>query len=107
MLYKLFSKLNEDGHLGNTVVVFMSDHGIRWGDIRGTYQGQLEERLPFVVMALPKQFRQQYPEALQNLKTNLRRLTTPFDLHETLNDFLDVNRLIQIKKDPDKTISRG
>lgn len=103
----MFSKLNGDGHLSNTVVVFMSDHGIRWGSIRSTYQGQLEERLPFVVMALPKQFRQQYPKAFQNLKTNVRRLTTPFDLHETLNDFLDVNKLIKMRNVPDKIISRG
>lgn len=85
----------------------MSDHGIRWGDIRGTYQGQLEERLPFIVMALPKQFGQQYPEALRNLKTNVRRLTTPFDLHETFNDFLDSSRFIQIENVANKTISRG
>lgn len=106
-MYNLFSKLNEDGHLSNTVVVFMSDHGMRWGNIRNTYQGQLEERLPFVVMVLPKQFRQQYSEALQNLKTNVRRLTTPFDLHETFNDFLDVNKLEKMRNVPDKTISRG
>lgn len=40
-----------DGVLDKSVVVFVSDHGIRWGDIRETYQGRLEERLPFLMVS--------------------------------------------------------
>lgn len=71
----------------------MSDHGIRWGGIRQTYQGQMEERLPFVILALPERFRDRYAQAVANLNLNVRRLTTPFDLHETLKQLLDVSTL--------------
>ncbi|VEN58507.1 unnamed protein product [Callosobruchus maculatus] len=86
---KFFQELEEGGHLNNTALVFMSDHGIRWGDIRQTYQGRMEERLPFVFVRLPKWYTNQFYKAYSNLKRNTRRLTTPFDLHETLYDLLD------------------
>lgn len=85
--YKNFFKsLNDGGHLENTVLIFLSDHGIRWGSIRETYQGRMEERLPFVMIKLPKWYRNQHQRANYNLMKNSRRLTTPFDLYETLND---------------------
>ncbi|KAJ3655276.1 hypothetical protein Zmor_014412 [Zophobas morio] len=87
--YKFFRKLKENGHLDNTITIFMSDHGIRWGDIRQTYQGQMEERLPFVFIVLPEWYKGQYQNAYNNLLRNTRRLTTPYDLHETLKDFLN------------------
>lgn len=85
----------------------MSDHGIRWGDIRKTYQGQMEERLPFVIITLPKWLKETYPVAAANLKKNVRRLTTPFDLHETLKDLLDVNNLNKPRTIINETVSRG
>ncbi|KAJ8921093.1 hypothetical protein NQ315_015891 [Exocentrus adspersus] len=81
-----FKNLKEGGHLERTALVFMSDHGIRWGDIRQTYQGRMEERLPFVIISLPAWYRERYRRAYSNLQKNVRRLTTPFDLHETLKD---------------------
>ncbi|XP_066260686.1 uncharacterized protein [Euwallacea similis] len=91
--HALFMELKQSGHLENTIMIFMSDHGIRWGDIRQTHQGQMEERLPFVFMVIPDWMGKNFPRAIANLKTNVRRLTTPFDLHETLRAFLDVTRL--------------
>ncbi|XP_066157418.1 uncharacterized protein [Euwallacea fornicatus] len=91
--HSLFMELEQSGRLENTVTIFMSDHGIRWGDIRQTHQGQMEERLPFVFMVIPHWIRKNFQRAIANLKTNVRRLTTPFDLHETLRAFLDVSRL--------------
>lgn len=32
------------GALNNTFLILMSDHGIRWGSFRNTYQGMMEER---------------------------------------------------------------
>ncbi|KAK5646627.1 hypothetical protein RI129_005091 [Pyrocoelia pectoralis] len=84
-----FNNLIDSHILNNTVLIFMSDHGIRWGDIRETYQGLLEERLPFLFMVLPKNYRYLYPEAFANIKRNIKSLTSPFDLHETLKDLLD------------------
>ncbi|KAG5881567.1 hypothetical protein JTB14_035011 [Gonioctena quinquepunctata] len=88
--YKAFFKtLKDEKLLENTVLVFMSDHGIRWGGIRQTFQGRMEERLPFVMLALPDWYRNQHRRAYNNLKRNTRRLTTPFDLHETLVDLMN------------------
>ncbi|CAH0557696.1 unnamed protein product [Brassicogethes aeneus] len=86
---EFFRSLYEDGYLDNTVLVFMSDHGIRWGSIRQTYQGRMEERLPFVFVRLPDDYKKHHPQIYNNLKVNSHKLTTPFDLHETMADLLD------------------
>ncbi|XP_032676135.1 uncharacterized protein LOC116846422 isoform X2 [Odontomachus brunneus] len=80
--------VSRQGLLNRTVLVMMSDHGIRWGEFRQTYQGKTEDRLPFVFVVLPKWWREKYPLAWSNLQRNSRSLTTPFDLHETLTDLL-------------------
>ncbi|XP_068235936.1 uncharacterized protein [Palaemon carinicauda] len=81
--------LSEGGYLENTVLFFISDHGLRWGDFRSTYSGMLEERLPFVMIKFPEWFEQEYPEAFQNLHVNTKRLTSNFDVHITLIDILN------------------
>lgn len=81
--------LSEGGYLENTVLFFISDHGLRWGDFRSTYSGMLEERLPYVMIKFPEWFEKEYPEAIQNLHVNTERLTSSFDLHVTLHDILN------------------
>ena len=46
---------------------------------------------------LPPTFRQTYPDAFENLNTNTHRLTTPFDVHETLIDVLNITTNIRSK----------
>ncbi|XP_042893916.1 uncharacterized protein LOC122267820 isoform X1 [Penaeus japonicus] len=81
-------KLNESGVLDHTILFFISDHGIRFGDIRQTYAGLLEERLPYFFVLFPPWFREKYPEAWKSLSTNTKRLVSNFDFHVTLNDIL-------------------
>ncbi|GLH16371.1 Uncharacterized protein GBIM_20653 [Gryllus bimaculatus] len=81
-------ELRASGALQRTVLVLLSDHGIRWGGIRNTYQGRMEERLPFLFFVFPDWFRERYAAAVANVGRNARRLTTPFDLYETLRDLL-------------------
>ncbi|KAL1124314.1 hypothetical protein AAG570_002082 [Ranatra chinensis] len=97
---KMLQLFKDQGLLERTVFVLMSDHGIRWGGIRETYQGYLEERLPFLFLVLPQWFREEFPTAVSYLRLNGRRLTTPFDLHETLKDLVDLKglRKNEIKK---------
>ncbi|XP_058447813.1 uncharacterized protein LOC131428135 [Malaya genurostris] len=76
-----------------TAVILISDHGIRWGDYRNTYQGMMEERQPFLYLILPSWFQQKYPTAYRNLRQNRQRLTSPFDLYETLKDLVDLSSL--------------
>ncbi|VDK49565.1 unnamed protein product [Anisakis simplex] len=82
--------LHESGALDNAVVIAMADHGHRFAQFRGTHQGQLEERLPFFAISLPKKFRESERGRLawKNLNDNKDRLTTPFDIHATLLDIL-------------------
>ncbi|CEF69499.1 Protein of unknown function DUF229 family and Alkaline-phosphatase-like, core domain-containing protein [Strongyloides ratti] len=80
----------ENNNFENDVVILMADHGHRFAKFRETHQGQLEERLPFMGIFLPKKFRNTSKGKLfyENLIFNQNRLTTPFDLHETLLDIL-------------------
>jgi hypothetical protein len=66
----------------------MSDHGNRFAEVRNTLQGKIEERLPFFSFTFPQSFKQKYSMQYQNFKTNVNRLTTPFDIHDTLEDIL-------------------
>lgn len=77
-----------EGHLNNTVLIYYSDHGNRFGEMRNTYVGKAEERLPFLFLVFPDWFPSRYPGLYKNLRINSNRLTTPFDVYETLKDVL-------------------
>ena len=87
-------RLHDAGSFNNSVLLFYSDHGIRFGPIRQTFVGKLEERLPFMYWVFPPWFRRRYPRMWRNLRTNARRLTTPFDVYETLKDVLDFDGVV-------------
>jgi len=85
--YERFLRRLRDGSLlDRTVLMLYSDHGMRFGDLRRTYVGKLEERLPFVVVHLPPRLRRAYRRLSDALTVNAGRLTTPFDIFETLTD---------------------
>lgn len=108
-------RLHESGLLNQTLVLLMSDHGMRWGSFRKTYQGMMEERQPLLSVLYPAWLKTRYPQAIANLERNAKRLTTPFDLHATLLQFLDLRNLEteQLQrtadelKDIDSTMPRG
>lgn len=89
--FHLINKMNSSGYLNETILILLSDHGMDSGKILYTKQGQIEQRLPFVFILMPPSFRAQYQLAYHNLKVNKERLTTPFDLHETLVDLIDMS----------------
>ncbi|XP_031835562.1 uncharacterized protein LOC116428275 [Nomia melanderi] len=80
--------LEREGVLNDTMVVFLSDHGMRWGPIRNTFVGWYEERLPFLYLWLPEWFRLERPDAYSSLRGNRHRLVSPFDLYQTLREVL-------------------
>ncbi|CAK1550103.1 unnamed protein product [Leptosia nina] len=90
---QFFKNLDHQKVLEDTIIFLVSDHGIRWGNIRATKQGRLEERLPFVHILVPDSFKKKYNEAYSNLKLNRQRLTTPFNLYTTLNDLIDLSNI--------------
>ncbi|CAB0014499.1 unnamed protein product [Nesidiocoris tenuis] len=85
--------LKRDGIFNRTAIILLSDHGMRWGSFRTTYQGFLEERLPFVYFLFPQWFKEKYSTALANLHLNRKRLTSPYDIHETLKDLVNLTRI--------------
>lgn len=80
--------LRNNGLLERTILVMMSDHGNRFAEVRNTLQGKLEERLPFFSFTFPKDFKTKYTDAYAQFKQNVDRLTTPFDVHQTLVDLI-------------------
>lgn len=81
--------------LNKSMVVFFSDHGLRFGPVRHLITGWLEERLPFMFIWLPPWFRDEHPEIVQNLKINRNRLTNPYDLHMTLKHILELSGRVE------------
>ncbi len=76
--------MRDSGFLNQTILIVMADHGIRYADLRATQQGQLEERMPLMGFAAPEWFRRGHATAWKNLRENAKRLTTPFDIFESL-----------------------
>ncbi|EDW17714.2 uncharacterized protein LOC6581510 isoform X2 [Drosophila mojavensis] len=83
-------RLVAQGTMENSIVVFFSDHGLRFGPTRSTGSGHLEERLPFLFIWLPEFVRKAHPEFVDALNINRNRLTTPYDLHLTLKHILSL-----------------
>ncbi|XP_055693772.1 uncharacterized protein LOC129796084 [Lutzomyia longipalpis] len=86
-------QLNHEALLNDTVLILMSDHGLRWGSFRSTYQGMMEERQPFMYTIFPKWFHVDFPRAMRHFRRNTRRLSSHFDLHEMLRDLARLEQL--------------
>lgn len=72
-------------------ILFGCNHVIdfpRFAEVRKTLQGKLEERLPFFSFIFPEEFKQRYSKEYVRFKQNVKRLATPFDVHETFLDLL-------------------
>ena len=92
ILEPFFRSLHDSGSLTNTAVVLFSDHGSRFGTTRGyTRMGWYEENLPMLLIAMPASFRRRRVKMMETLRSNQHRLTTPFDVHETVRRLLDVS----------------
>lgn len=76
------------GILKNSIVMLISDHGCRWGPLLKLPSSHYEGRLPMFFISIPSWFRKQYPDLVQNLEINARRLTSPYDMHLTLQHLL-------------------
>ncbi|KAH8279909.1 hypothetical protein KR054_010657 [Drosophila jambulina] len=114
-LLEQLKQLQESGLLNRTVVMLMSDHGLRWGSFRRTYQGMMEERQPLMMLLYPPWMNDRYPKAIANLRLNAHRLTTPFDIHSTMLSLMNLGNLEadQVQRrtaeldEPDSTMPRG
>ncbi|KAK6025784.1 hypothetical protein OSTOST_08309, partial [Ostertagia ostertagi] len=64
----------------------MGDHGNRIGLVRYSYTGTIEERMPLMAIRLPTNFKVEYPDEYANFLENKWKLTSNFDIHQTLRD---------------------
>nr|XP_017006266.2 uncharacterized protein LOC108063629 [Drosophila takahashii] len=74
-----------------SIVIVLSDQGQKAGNLVELPDSFLEERLPMLHIYLPKWFQETYPKFAENLNRNRNRLTSPFDLHNTLRHLLQLN----------------
>ncbi|XP_055896202.1 uncharacterized protein LOC106060355 isoform X1 [Biomphalaria glabrata] len=88
-LYEHLKRLHVEKHLDNAILIMLADHGARFSIVRATAQGKQEERMPYFGIRFPEWFHKKYPQILQNVKNNSKRLTTPFDVHETLHEIIN------------------
>ncbi|XP_044251656.2 uncharacterized protein [Drosophila takahashii] len=79
-----------DGVFEQSIMIFLSDHGSRYGRIMSLPSGFLESRLPSMFIYLPPWFRAQYPEYAKALQLNQNRLTSNYDLHNTLKHIIEL-----------------
>ncbi|EDW16568.1 uncharacterized protein Dmoj_GI10600 [Drosophila mojavensis] len=82
--------LQRVGTFEKFIVIFFSDHGMRFGPLRNLHSGFLEERMPIFYIWLPNWFKAKYPEFVHNLQLNRNRLTSPYDIHATLKHILQL-----------------
>lgn len=54
---------------------------------------KIEVRMPTLYIVLPPWLRKRYPVAYANLLENSNKLTSPFDMYETLTTFMNLSRL--------------
>ena len=66
LLLDTLENLHANSTLNNTVLFVFGDHGIRFGEIRNTKSGKLEERLPYLTITFPLWFRKKYPDHYAN-----------------------------------------
>ncbi|XP_033743842.1 uncharacterized protein LOC117329800 [Pecten maximus] len=80
-----------EGHLDNTILLFMSDHGSRIDDLRNTPAGRIEARMPLLSIVLPEHFKKEHKHLVQTMMENTNVLTTAFDVNAMLGDVLHKN----------------
>ncbi|KAL6736357.1 hypothetical protein Aduo_006720 [Ancylostoma duodenale] len=73
-------------HLDESFFFFMADHGPNKGDLPNTRLGKYEQKNPFLVVSIPKRYRN--TAIHDQLKNKSRILMTHFDLHATFMDIL-------------------
>lgn len=97
----------QNGYFNNTILILLSDHGIKTGPIhrpQSSDQSYFEERLPFMFFLVPPQFTTKYSMAYMNLFENKDRLVTTRDVYQTLEHILNANEELE---DESTSVVRG
>lgn len=97
-------KMRLNGYLENTVLLVAGLHGTKISKVGVTEK--LEWRQPSMSIVPPRRWQEHHRNLIKILFENSERLTTPFDVHETLLDLLNVTRTIENISKPVKADSR-
>lgn len=60
-LLHFFERMFDNHLFDNTILLVMGDHGHRFDDIRSTFIGRIEERMPFLGILLPHSLQKSHP----------------------------------------------
>ena len=92
ILHEFLRRLKSDEFFKDTFLSLSSDHGLRFGAFSKTKIGMAERNLPMHLIVLPASLGVAYPSLVKTLRSNAAaRMTTPFDVHETLVHISDLN----------------
>ncbi|KAJ3643502.1 hypothetical protein Zmor_026209 [Zophobas morio] len=83
-----FVNLKKKGVFNESIVIMLSDHGVRFGKIRTSNSGWYEERMPINMISVPGTFQEKFPLEYWNLVENSNKLTSTYDLFLTLEHIL-------------------
>ncbi|KAH8328075.1 hypothetical protein KR067_003682 [Drosophila pandora] len=95
-LMEMFREVAEMGVLMNTLLLVVSDHGLKVDEFSESVQGQVEVNLPLAAIFYPPWLEDRFPVAINNLRANNHRLITAYDLHTTL---LGLRNLVSLEDD--------
>ncbi|XP_055382160.1 uncharacterized protein LOC129612532 [Condylostylus longicornis] len=90
-MLEYFEKLKNIGIMDESIIFFLSDHGMRWGSGNNFY----EERLPFLYIWLPSWFKKEYSDIVKSITINQNRLINPYDVHMTLKHIIKLSGRIE------------
>lgn len=85
-----FMKMDRDGILNHTAVLFISDHGFRFGSFRATALGRYEDMLPYGFVLMPEWFYEENPDALVNLKVRATMIYIHMESYLLANCFAEI-----------------
>lgn len=88
---EFFKWMKDTRKLDNAALIFYADHGPRYSEIQNTGIGRVTSMMPIMTIYIPERIRERFPDLHSNFKKNADRLTTAFDVHETMLDILRKN----------------
>ncbi|XP_034840783.2 uncharacterized protein [Maniola hyperantus] len=98
MFERFFNRLAYTGVFDNTFIIFLSDHGIRFGENRLLIESFYDDRMPVLYIWPPRTFKINYPSKLKSMIINQFRLITPYDLFDTLFEISELSQCDQVAK---------
>lgn len=92
-IMEMFREVAEMEVLRNTLLLVVSDHGLKVDEFAESVQGKVEVNMPLGVILYPAWLEDRFPLAIHNLRANNHRLITAYDLHTTLLGMSDLTSL--------------